>query len=147
MSGSVLFLCVANSARSQMAEGLARHLGPEDLCVQSAGSCPSSVHPVARAVMAERGIELAGQHSKHVDSIDLDAVDTVITLCADEVCPVLPGGIAHLHWPHPDPAAAGPDPGALSGSFRAVRDQIEVRIRDWLSERFGPGANQSSTFR
>ena len=90
---TLLFLCVANSARSQMAEGLARELLGADVRVMSAGSKPTTPNPLAIEVMAEAGIDISGQHSKSVDSIDPESVDTVVTLCAEEVCPVLPGRV------------------------------------------------------
>jgi len=119
-----LFLCVANSARSQMAEGLARHLFEADGAeVQSAGSQPSVVNPLAIEAMAEIGIDISSQSSKSVDDIDPETVDLVITLCAEEVCPVMPGRVERLHWPIPDPAAAK----SLDG-FRAARDEIKSRL-------------------
>ena len=103
----ILFLCVANSARSQMAEGLARAmLGPE-VTVESAGSAPSRLNPLAVEAMAELGIDISGQRSKPVDEIDTDGLDLVVTLCAEEVCPVLPGRVRRLHWPVADPAREG----------------------------------------
>lgn len=101
----VLFLCVANSARSQMAEALARRM-LDGWTVQSAGSSPSQINPFAVAVMEERGVSTAGQRSKSVDTIDPATVDVVVTLCAEEVCPVFLGDAKRLHWPLPDPAAA-----------------------------------------
>ena len=101
---SLLFLCVANSARSQMAEGLARARFGDRVRIQSAGSQPSRVNPFAIEVMAERGISLDGHTSKSVDTIDPSTVDTVITLCAEEVCPVFLGDARRLHWPIEDPA-------------------------------------------
>jgi arsenate reductase len=122
----ILFLCVANSARSQMAEGLARRaLGP-DVVIQSAGSSPGRVHPLAIEAMDEIGIDIRGQHSKSVDTIDPASVDLVITLCAEEVCPVFLGTAERQHWPLPDPAAL-PTASALDG-FRQVRDQLAARI-------------------
>lgn len=106
---SVLFLCVANSARSQLAEGLARARFGDRVRVQSAGSRPSRVHPCAIAVMAERGIDLASHTSKSVESIDPASVDLVVTLCAEEVCPVYLGAAPRLHWPIDDPAAVDPE--------------------------------------
>ena len=123
----LLFLCVANSARSQMAEGLARHLLGDAITVQSAGSSPSRVHPFAVQAMAEIGIDISAQHSKSVDTIDPATVDTVITLCAEEVCPVFLGNVERRHWPLPDPAAL-PGDTALDG-FRQVRDELAQRIR------------------
>jgi len=85
-----LFLCVANSARSQMAEGIARSLAPTDVKISSAGSAPSKVNPLAVRVLAEIGIDATGQHSKSVNDIPPDDVDAVITLCAEESCPSRP---------------------------------------------------------
>lgn len=100
---SVLFLCVANSARSQMAEGIARQLFGAAVRVQSAGSAPSRVNPFAIRAMAEVGIDLGSHHSKSTDGIDPASVDLVITLCAEEVCPVFLASAPRLHWPLPDP--------------------------------------------
>ncbi|HMG57374.1 MAG TPA: GNAT family N-acetyltransferase [Kofleriaceae bacterium] len=130
MYASLLFLCVANSARSQMAEGLARSLFGGLVRVQSAGSRPSRVHPDAIAALREVAIDITGQHSKSVDGIDPASVAAVITLCAEEVCPVWPGTFVRLHWPLPDPAGASPDaadPAGLAG-FRAVRDELRLRL-------------------
>ncbi len=129
---SILFLCVANSARSQMAEGLARSLGPAGMRVYSAGSEPSRVHPAAILAMARVGIEIAGQRSKGVDDVPLQEIDTVITLCAEEVCPVLQTEVLRLHWPMPDPAAVRGDPERVLESFSAVRDQLRRKILGWL---------------
>jgi len=132
----VLFLCVANAARSQMAEALARSLYGDRVGVQSAGSMATRVHQDAVAVMAERGIDIASATSKSVETIDPSTVDIVITLCADEVCPLWPGRIERLHWPLPDPAAAhGAD---RRETFRRTRDEIERRLiqlgreRGWI---------------
>jgi len=123
----VLFLCVANSARSQMAEGLARSLLGPGVTVQSAGSVPTRVNPLAIQAMAEAGIDISHHRSKSVDEIDPSTVDTVITLCAEEVCPVFLGRARRLHWPLPDPVAAGADQGAID-RFRKVRDEIARRL-------------------
>lgn len=123
---TILFLCVANSARSQMAEGWARSMAPAGVRIQSAGSQPAHVHPEALAVMAEVGIDLSPHRSKSVDTIDPDTVRCVVTLCAEEVCPAFPRDVVKHAWPHPDPAAAGEDTRA---AFRAVRDQLGARIR------------------
>ena len=127
---SVLFLCVANSARSQMAEGLARQKFGAELNVQSAGSAPSRLSPYAVEVMAEIGIDISGQHAKSVDDVDLATVDLVVTLCAEEVCPVLPGPVRRLHWPIADPALDDPSLSAeaIRQHFRAARDAIRVRL-------------------
>ena len=130
MYSSLLFLCVANSARSQMAEGLARTLFGGLVRVQSAGSAPSRVHPHAIEAMREIGIDITGQHSKSVAAIDAASIDAVITLCAEEVCPVWPGAFARLHWALPDPASAEPGASAatLAARFRAVRDELRGRL-------------------
>lgn len=126
---SVLFLCVANSARSQMAEGLARKRFGDRVRVQSAGSRPSTVNPYAVEVMREVGVDLTTHASKSVDTIDPASVDTVITLCAEEVCPVFLGKATRLHWPLPDPASAEPLPReVMLERFRAARDELERRI-------------------
>ena len=109
----VVFLCVANAARSQMAEALARSLFGDGVSVQSAGSMATRVHDDAIAVIGERGIDISAAKSKAVDTIDPSGVDLVITLCAEEVCPIWPGRIEHLHWPLPDPESAS---GAASPS-------------------------------
>lgn len=127
----VLFLCVANSARSQIAEGWARHLLGGRARVQSAGSRPTRVNPYAIAVMAEVGVDLAGQRSTSVQDVDPATVDLVITLCAEEVCPVFLGGARRLHWPVPDPASDDPSlaPEVLLARFRAAREAIRARIQ------------------
>ncbi|WP_448505374.1 arsenate reductase/protein-tyrosine-phosphatase family protein [Immundisolibacter sp.] len=126
----LLFLCVANSARSQMAEGLARQLLGERARVQSAGSMPSQVNPYAIEIMAEIGIDISGQQSKSVDTIDPASIDMVVTLCAEEVCPILPGKVKRLHWPIADPASNDPalTPDDLRARFRTAREQISARI-------------------
>jgi len=125
-SRKVLFLCVANSARSQMAEGLGRMLLGERVLVQSAGTQPSRVNPYAIEVMKELGVDLAAHHSKSVDSIDPATVDTVITLCAEEVCPVFLGKATRLHWPIADPASSDPtlSRDQMLKRFRTARDAI-----------------------
>lgn len=126
----ILFLCVANSARSQMAEGLARARFGASAVIQSAGSRPSRVHPAAIAALAELDIDLSTHTSKSVESIARDSVDLVITLCAEEVCPLWLGDARRLHWPLPDPAIAGvaDDDPAMADRFRAVRDELRVRL-------------------
>jgi len=124
----VLFLCVANSARSQMAEGWARALMPEGVPVWSAGSDPSELNPFAVRAMAEVGIDITSHHSKPIEDVPAERVGTVITLCAEEVCPVFPGEVRRLHWPHPDPVAAGGSDGEVLAAFRRVRDAIRDRV-------------------
>lgn len=126
----VLFLCVGNSARSQMAEGLARALLGGRAEVASAGSRPAGVNAHAIEAMAEIGVDISGHASKSVDDVDPSRFDLVVTLCAEEVCPLLPGQMRRLHWPIADPAsgesALGPE--QTRRRFRAARDEIRVRI-------------------
>jgi len=127
---TILFLCVANSARSQMAEGLARKLLGPRITVQSAGSEPSRVNPYAIEVMAEVGIDIRAHSSKSVETIDPTTVDTVITLCAEEVCPAFLGKARRLHWPINDPASKDPTLSReeMLARFRTARDQIQERL-------------------
>lgn len=129
----LLFLCVANSARSQMAEGLARAQFGDSVRVQSAGSAPSRVNPLAVAALAELGIDLSSHTSKSVDSIDPATVDTVVTLCAEEVCPVFLGKARRIHWPLPDPAGAEGGEEERLARFRDVRDEIRRRLPSLLA--------------
>ncbi len=127
---SILFLCVANSARSQMAEGLARKRFGDAVRVQSAGSAPSRVNPFAVQALEEVGIDASVHHSKHVDGIDPAGVDLVITLCAEEECPVFLGKARRMSWAMPDPDRKDSD---LSDAerlqhFRVTRDAIAQRI-------------------
>jgi len=133
----ILFLCVANSARSQMAEGLARQLLPGHL-IQSAGSRPSQVNPYAIEVLAEVGIDAGTHSSKSVQDIDPATVDLVITLCAEEVCPLFLGKAERLHWPIQDPASDDPalTPEALRARFRAGRDELRQRLEALKCDRF-----------
>lgn len=128
----LLFLCVANSARSQMAEGLARAMAPAGVEVFSAGSEPATVNPDAVRAMAEIGVDISPQRSKGIPEVDPERIDTVVTLCAEEVCPVYPGHVLRLHWPHDDPAATAGDDDARLAAFRRVRDQLRGRIAGLL---------------
>src|SRR4051812_40721510 len=99
MPPGVLFLCVANSARSQLAEALARKRFGDRIRIQSAGSRPTRVNPMAIEVLAEDKLDVSAHTSKLVDSIDPSTVDLVVTLCADEVCPAFLHPTSRLHWP------------------------------------------------
>ncbi|HSL19892.1 MAG TPA: arsenate reductase ArsC [Vicinamibacterales bacterium] len=123
----ILFLCVANAARSQMAEGLARHLFGDAAQVESAGSVPWRVHPLAIAALSELGIDISSQRSKSVDEVNAGGFDLIVTLCAEEVCPVVPGNVRRLHWPLPDPSFAGDERDRLQ-HFRDTRDEIQRRL-------------------
>jgi arsenate reductase len=131
----LLFLCVANSARSQMAEGIARSLAPAGVHVSSAGSEPSRVNPFALRALEEIGIDASGHRSEGTDEVqarverrETPPVDTVITLCAEEVCPVWLHEAARAHWPHPDPAGAAGSEEEILESFRQVRDELVRKL-------------------
>lgn len=125
----ILFLCVANSARSQMAEGIARSLTPQGVRVSSAGSSPASVHPQAIRALKEIGIDISCYRSKGLESIDAGSVDAVITLCAEEVCPVFLGKAVRIHWRLPDPAGVAGTEEARLNAFRSVRDELRRRLK------------------
>jgi arsenate reductase len=131
----ILFLCVANSARSQMAEGIARTLVQPGVRVWSAGSSPTRVRAEAIAVLREIGIDISGYRSKSVSEIPPVGVDTVITLCAEEVCPLFFGSAERLHWPLPDPAAAKGTEEERLAAFRETRDELRSRIEAVLASR------------
>ena len=135
----LLFLCVANSSRSQMAEGLARARFGDRFPIASAGSSPATVNPLAIAALDEVGVDISGHWSKSVETIDRESVDLVVTLCAEEVCPAFLGTAPRLHWPLPDPAgAAGPDADRLDG-FRSVRDELARRLETLDAQLTGAG--------
>ena len=124
----VLFLCVANSARSQLAEGIARSLAPAGVAVWSAGSQPTRVRPEAIATLAEIGIDITAHRSKSVSEIPADQVDTVITLCGEEECPVFLGRARRVHWGLPDPAGVGGSEADRAEAFRRTRDELRRRL-------------------
>ena len=128
----ILFLCVANSGRSQMAEGIAKNLLGDKGLIQSAGSKPSFVNPFSIKALAEIGIDISGQTSKSVADIDPATVDTVITLCAEEECPVFLGKAERIHWPLPDPGKGAQTDEEKLKSFREVRDEISRRLKIFL---------------
>jgi protein-tyrosine-phosphatase/DNA-binding transcriptional ArsR family regulator len=126
----VLFLCTGNSARSQMAEALLRaHGGPMAQAV-SAGSHPKDLHPNAIRVMAEHGIDLSAQRSKHLSVYSGQSFDYVISLCdkVREVCPEFPGESESVHWSIPDPAATGATDAATYPAFHATAAELDTRI-------------------
>jgi len=123
----ILFLCTANSARSQMAEGIARSMAPPGTRIWSAGSRPTSVRPEAIAVLREIGIDISGSRSKQVSEIPPAEVDTVITLCAEE-CPVFLGKANRLHWDLLDPAVAGGSEADRLSAFRKTRGELQHLI-------------------
>jgi arsenate reductase (thioredoxin) len=135
MKRRVLILCTANSARSQMAEGLLRALAGDRVDVFSAGAKPASVNPLAIQAMGERGIDIGQQRSKHLSEFLDQPFDEVITVCdnAAESCPVFPGPARRIHWSFPDPVATEGSEADRLQVFRQVRDAIEARLREWVA--------------
>lgn len=129
----VLFLCTHNSARSQMAEGIMRHLGGRRVEVFSAGNEPSTVHPYALEVLAEMGIDISGQHSKHLNEFLGQSFDFIITVCdrVRESCPVFPGDPEHIHWSFPDPVEVQGD-ATRRRAFEQTGHQLQLRIQHLL---------------
>tara|TARA_B110000977_G_scaffold104707_1_gene136620 strand:+ start:76 stop:492 length:417 start_codon:yes stop_codon:yes gene_type:complete len=129
---NILFLCVANSARSQIAEGLAKAMLGSNHNIQSAGSKPSGViHPSAILVMNKIGIDISNQHSKSVDDLEssfLNNLDYAITLCAEEVCPIIPAITKELHWLNIDPDNKKYTSKQLENSFLIARNDINDSI-------------------
>ena len=132
----ILFLCVANSARSQLAEGIARHLAQGTVEISSAGSAPTSVRPQAVTVMGEIGLDISGQTSMGLDDVH-GTVDAVITLCAEEVCPVWLHSAWRLHWGLPDPAAVEGSENEQLEAFRTVREELLMRLGVLLGDQPG----------
>ena len=124
----ILFLCVANSARSQVAEGIARSIAPAGIRIWSAGSHPTRVRPEAVQVLREVGIDASQHYSKSVKDIPANDIDTVITLCTEEECPLFLGRAERLHWRLPDPAAVTGSEEERLDAFRATRDEIRRRL-------------------
>lgn len=136
MKQRVLILCTGNSARSQMAEGWLRHLAGGRFDVASAGTHPSMVNPLAIEAMRERGIDISAYRSKSVGEFLDQPFDYVITVCdqAAETCPIFPGPAQRIHWSFPDPAAVQGSDAERLAAFREVRDALEVRLHEWLTE-------------
>jgi arsenate reductase (thioredoxin) len=130
----VLILCTGNSARSQMAEGLLRHLAGDRFEVASAGVSPAHVRPEAVTAMREIGIDISHHRSKSVDEFSGQEFDYVITVCdnANEHCPVFPGKTQRIHWSFDDPAAAQGDEHSRLAVFRRVRDEIQQQLQTLL---------------
>jgi arsenate reductase len=131
----VLILCTGNSARSQMAEGLLRHVGGTRYEVFSAGTKPVGMNPVAIEVMREEGIDISKQRSKSVAEFAGQEFATVITVCdnAAEECPVFPGAPQRVHWSLTDPAAVSGTKEEKLEAFRQVRDELERRIQSFVN--------------
>jgi arsenate reductase (thioredoxin) len=127
----VLFLCTHNSARSQMAEGLLRHLAGDRFEEHSAGTEATHVRPLAMRAMNEIGVDISGHESKTLERYLGEPFDYVITVCddANEACPFFPGATTRLHWSLPDPSAAKGSEEEQLAVFRSVRDGIRDRMQ------------------
>lgn len=133
MKRRVLFLCTHNSARSQMAEGLLRHLAGDRFEVFSAGTEVTRVHPLAVEAMRQLGIDLSSQTSKLLNDYLSDKFDYVITVCdrANESCPFFPGAARRMHWSFDDPSAAQGSHEQKLAYFGKIRDEIRERIQQF----------------
>jgi arsenate reductase len=135
---NILFMCVANSARSQLAEGLAKDILGTAAWIESAGSAPKTVNRFATQALAEIGVDISSHKSKAIDDLPPDFVsnlDYIITLCAEEVCPVLPSKTAKkLHWPFSDPAGHQGSEQEQLARFREVRENIRTKILEFAQE-------------
>jgi arsenate reductase len=136
----VLFVCTGNSARSQMAEGWLRHLSAGRVEAASAGTEPRGLHPLAVRVMAERGVDISRQRSKHLSEVQGSRFDWVVTVCdrARQSCPVFPGART-VHWDLPDPAEARGSEEEVAEAFRRVRDELARRVAELLALLEGQG--------
>ncbi len=134
---NILFMCVANSARSQLAEGLARKQFGDRAHVESAGSQPSKLNPFAVKALKEVEVDISRHFSKSVDELApgfIANLDYVITLCAEEVCPTMVSKAKKLHWPQPDPAGRGGTDEEQLQRFREARDAIKARLQTFGKE-------------
>ncbi len=137
---NILFLCVGNSARSQMAEGLAREILGSNHKVESAGSIPSGkVHPNAIATMKEIDIDISNQTSKSIETLDaefIDSLDFVITLCAEEICPVMQNSAKKIHWINEDPVNKNYSEEQSKEAFKKVRNNLFNLIKKFYVMHF-----------
>ncbi len=134
---NILFMCVANSARSQLAEGLARKTFPKEFHIESAGSAPSRVNPYAIKALQEIGIDIHNHSSKSVEQLSPEFIaqlDYVITLCAEEVCPTVISKAKKLHWPLPDPAGKTGSEEEQLQRFRDTRELIRSKLEDFSKQ-------------
>ena len=138
-----LFICMANSCRSQMAEGIVKHYLGDKIEAFSAGIAPTSVQPRAIQAMREIGIDISGQRSKSMDEFTDQHFDYVITLCdsANEQCPLFFGGVKKMHMGFDDPAAATGSDEEIRTAFRRVRDEIKNKLLEFFSNESDEGGN------
>ena len=136
---NILFLCVGNSARSQIAEGLAKEMfDPDSFDIQSAGSDPAGyVHDNAITTMSNIGIDISKAKSKSIKELEdsfLENINYVITLCSEEICPTLPSKAIKLHWPNPDPADVNLNPAQSKVAFTECRKSIYNLVKKLFTE-------------
>jgi len=132
----VIFICTGNACRSQMAEGLLRHMAGDKFEVYSAGSHPSRLHPASVAVMAEWNIDITHHTSEPINDYLETGIDIVITVCdnAQQICPTFPGNVKRIHWGLDDPYHGwGAEPEDLL-PYREIRDELKDRIKVFLTE-------------
>jgi len=134
MKKKVLFICTGNACRSQMAEGLLRHLAGDRFKVFSAGTHPSHVHPMSIRIMAEWDIDISYHTSDDIDQYLGQGIDIVITVCdsAKELCPTFPEGTKQIHWSIPDPFSGWRNEDRFLGNYRDCRNLIKERIEDFI---------------
>jgi arsenate reductase len=132
----IMFLCTANSCRSQMAEGFAKEFGKGLIEVHSAGLMAAGVHNRAIAVMKEIGIDISNQKSKVIEEGLLKQMDIIVTLCgyAEELCPYTPPEIKRIHWPIKDPVGTIGTEQEIMNEFRHARDEIKEKVQKLIEE-------------
>ncbi len=141
---NVLFVCIHNSARSQMAEAFLNQVCPEEFEAHSAGLEPGKLNPLVVDVMREAGLDISGNQTKSVSDMIQSGREfaLVVTVCDEasaERCPIFPGATRRLHWSFPDPSAFQGTPEQRLARTREVRDQIKSRIEEWCAETCGAG--------
>jgi len=133
---NILFLCVGNSARSQIAEALAKDMLPNSFDIRSAGSIPAlRVHQDAIKVMGDIGIDIANNNTKSINDIDkeyINNLDYVITLCAEEVCPAVPAATKIFHWPNEDPDNDSFNSVQSFNAFKKTRENIYKLVKKFI---------------
>ena len=136
MEKKVLFICTGNSCRSQMAEGLLRHLAGDRFEVFSAGTHPSHVHPMSISIMEELGIDISHHTSDDIDQYLGQGIDFVITVCdsAKELCPTFPEGTENIHWSIPDPFTGWSDDERFITNYRSCRDLIKEHLGEFIKK-------------
>ena len=130
----IIFICTGNACRSQIAEGLMRHLASDKFEVYSAGSRPTRVHPAAITVMSEIGIDISSNTSEPISLFINKGMDIVVTVCdnASKTCPVFPGRVERIHWSVKDPIKNWDSSTEDLVDFRKTRDDLNKRIKNLL---------------